>query len=267
MCIISFILIRGRYSQHICVSRTHEYVLHELYRHICASRTSSSFGAGTTNTYMLHELYHRTCASRTLLSRTLLCQDICASQTPLSSGAGTPNTYVFHELFYHELNFVRTHVLDGLYHYPGHVLSTHVFHELYLRIRASRTLLSRTQLYQHLCASQNPLSSGASTANTHVLDDTFVFDELYHCIHTSQTLSIQMCSPNSVIQIWRTRPSKCHEPYSDKKYPPHTCVLRTLSSHTARKAPWNPVGVEPVHRKPADINPGSLKWVQIRNAR
>ena len=34
-------------------------------------------------------------------------------------------------------------------------------------------------------------------------------------------------------------------------------------SKSARKASWNPAGVEPVHRKPADINPGSLKWVKI----
>jgi len=40
-----------------------------------------------------------------------------------------------------------------------------------------------------------------------------------------------------------------------------------LASLAARKASSNPAGVEPVHWKPADINPGSLKWVQIRNAR
>ena len=43
------------------------------------------------------------------------------------------------------------------------------------------------------------------------------------------------------------------------------CVI----SHTARKPAWNPAGVEPVHWKPADItdiNPGSLKSVQMRNA-
>jgi len=32
----------------------------------------------------------------------------------------------------------------------------------------------------------------------------------------------------------------------------------------ARKASWNPAGVEPVHWKPADINPGALKWVKIK---
>ena len=33
---------------------------------------------------------------------------------------------------------------------------------------------------------------------------------------------------------------------------------------TARKASWNPAGIEPVHWKPADINPSSLKWVKIK---
>jgi len=32
----------------------------------------------------------------------------------------------------------------------------------------------------------------------------------------------------------------------------------------ARKACWNPVGVNPSHWKPADIYPGSLKWVEIK---
>jgi len=34
--------------------------------------------------------------------------------------------------------------------------------------------------------------------------------------------------------------------------------------HPARKASWNPAGIETVHWKPADINPGSLKWVKIK---
>jgi len=34
--------------------------------------------------------------------------------------------------------------------------------------------------------------------------------------------------------------------------------------HPARKSPWNPAGIEPVHWKPADINPGALKWVKIK---
>jgi len=33
---------------------------------------------------------------------------------------------------------------------------------------------------------------------------------------------------------------------------------------SARKASWNPEGVEPVHSNPAEINPGSLKWMEIR---
>jgi len=33
--------------------------------------------------------------------------------------------------------------------------------------------------------------------------------------------------------------------------------------YTARIASWNPLGVEPVHWKPADIKPGQLKWVKI----
>ena len=37
--------------------------------------------------------------------------------------------------------------------------------------------------------------------------------------------------------------------------------------YAARKASWNPAGVEPIHWIPADINPGSLKWVQMGNAR
>jgi len=36
-----------------------------------------------------------------------------------------------------------------------------------------------------------------------------------------------------------------------------------ILSKSARKSSWNPAGVEPVHRKPSDINPGSLKWVKI----
>ena len=42
------------------------------------------------------------------------------------------------------------------------------------------------------------------------------------------------------------------------------CVYVSVS---ARKTSWNPVGVEPVHWKPEDINPGPLNWVQMRNAR
>jgi len=46
-------------------------------------------------------------------------------------------------------------------------------------------------------------------------------------------------------------------------------TLELTSIHYAtRKAAWsfkswNPAGVEPVHWKPADINPGSLKWAKI----
>ena len=38
-------------------------------------------------------------------------------------------------------------------------------------------------------------------------------------------------------------------------------------AHTALKAPWNPAGVEPIYYKPADIDPGSLKWVKIKVTR
>ena len=33
----------------------------------------------------------------------------------------------------------------------------------------------------------------------------------------------------------------------------------------ARQAAWNPAGFEPVHWKLANINHGSLKWVQMKN--
>jgi len=48
-----------------------------------------------------------------------------------------------------------------------------------------------------------------------------------------------------------------------KKASAHTHTGMCAYTST-RKASWNLVGVEPVHRKPADINPGSLKWVIIR---
>ena len=41
-------------------------------------------------------------------------------------------------------------------------------------------------------------------------------------------------------------------------------VLLFCVSGPARKASRNSAGVEPVYCKPADINPGSLKWVKIR---
>jgi len=41
------------------------------------------------------------------------------------------------------------------------------------------------------------------------------------------------------------------------------CTVKWLS---ARQTAWNPVGVEPIHWKPADINPGSLTWVTKRIA-
>ena len=37
-----------------------------------------------------------------------------------------------------------------------------------------------------------------------------------------------------------------------------------FSSQPTRKSPWNPAGVEPVHLKPADIDPGSLIVEQIQ---
>ena len=36
---------------------------------------------------------------------------------------------------------------------------------------------------------------------------------------------------------------------------------------SARNASWNPVGVEPIHRKPADIEPGSLMSGTYRKVR
>ena len=44
---------------------------------------------------------------------------------------------------------------------------------------------------------------------------------------------------------------------SKKEPPPSTGVLgRPL------KASWNPPGVNPIHQKTADIDPGSLKWLK-----
>jgi len=37
--------------------------------------------------------------------------------------------------------------------------------------------------------------------------------------------------------------------------------------YTTRKPSWNPVGVEPIHRKPADIEPGSLMSGTYRKVR
>jgi len=49
-----------------------------------------------------------------------------------------------------------------------------------------------------------------------------------------------------------------------KSYKP---LLVNFTLYTRTKgagAFWNRVGVESVHRKPADINPGSLKWLKIK---
>ena len=45
------------------------------------------------------------------------------------------------------------------------------------------------------------------------------------------------------------------------------CVKYNKYNTNIEKASWNPGSVEPVHCNPADINPGSFKWVDMRNAR
>ena len=41
----------------------------------------------------------------------------------------------------------------------------------------------------------------------------------------------------------------------------HSCLCH---ENSARKASWNEAGVEPVHWRPADSNPNSLMWMNIR---
>ena len=63
----------------------------------------------------------------------------------------------------------------------------------------------------------------------------------------------------------------CHE--LDKAKTPNNfpfCQYESRTKHlysqlqiATRKASWNPAGVEPVHWKQADIDPGSLKWAKI----
>ena len=38
-----------------------------------------------------------------------------------------------------------------------------------------------------------------------------------------------------------------------------------ISLQPARKPSWKPAGIEPIHWKPVDMNPGSLMMVRIQN--
>jgi len=115
-----------------------------------------------------------------------------------------------------------------------------------------------------------------SITHSYVCHDSFIFVPwlihmcLYLLIHQSQ-------SPNPETQFLGTNSNRTKISFwiSTMRYRGiwvtrfgrfRGCCIFRGNCHHARKAAWNPAGVEPIYWKPADINPGSLKWVQLGNA-
>jgi len=134
---------------------------------------------------------------------------------------------------------------------------------------------SHVSLYES--TSQNPREPlEFSVMRSYVCHDSFIFVPwlihmcLYLLIHQSQ-------SPNPETQFLGTNSNRTKISFwiSTMRYRGiwvtrfgrfRGCYIFRGNCHHARKAAWNPAGVEPIYWKPADINPGSLKWVQLGNA-
>ena len=116
----------------------------------------------------------------------------------------------------------------------------YVFHELYHRICASRTLWSRTEVYQHICVSLASSLSGAGTPNIYVFHelmntcytnsiDTYVLHELHH--HSGQGPQTHICCTNSTIA------HVLLELYYHELYSVRTYVLHKLHYHPGQVLP------------------------------